>query len=85
MAKAYGDLIRDGVVESQHGKGLFVSKRRQIYSGEERLRRLNDALELFLGEVLMLDFSAKEILERLTEKLKSHTRAKEEKKRGSHE
>ncbi len=70
VARAYGDLAREGVVESHAGKGLFIAARRQIFSEEERLRRLEAALDSFLNEVLFLDFSHGEILDLVKRKLK---------------
>jgi DNA-binding GntR family transcriptional regulator len=31
------ELVRDGVLESHHGKGFFVAEKRQVYSRAERL------------------------------------------------
>ncbi len=69
VARSYGELVRNGVAESRQGKGLFVTKRRQIFSKEERLRRLNQALDIFLNEMVFLDFSPDEIREVLERKL----------------
>jgi len=69
VARAYADLTRDGVLDSQVGKGLFVAPRRVVFSGEERARRLDAALETFVHEVLLLGFDRKELLERLKRKL----------------
>ncbi len=70
VAKAYAELVRDGVVESQQGLGFFVaSKRRQIYTRGERLRRLNQALDTFVHEAVFLDFSAREIRDAVDAKL----------------
>jgi len=70
VAKAYAELVRDGVVESQQGLGFFVaSKKRQVYSRAERLRRLHQALEAFVHEAVFLDFTADEIRESVDEKL----------------
>jgi len=75
VARAYGDLTRDGVIESQPGKGLFIAPRRQIFSDDERRRRLDQAIETFLNDVALLDFSQAEILallkQRLSELLKA--------------
>ena len=75
VARAYGDLTRDGVIESQPGKGLFIAPRRQIFSDDERRRRLEQAIETFLNDVALLDFSQAEILallkQRLSELLKA--------------
>lgn len=69
VARAYADLMHEGVLESQPGKGLFVAKRRQKFSKAERLRRLQQALEAFLQEIIFLDFSQHEIIEALQQQL----------------
>lgn len=65
VAKAYADLVRDGVLESQQGRGYFVAKRKNIYTKAERLRRLDDALDTAISEAIVLDFSTDEVLDRL--------------------
>jgi GntR family transcriptional regulator len=69
VAKAYGELVRDGVLESQQGLGFFVAARRQVYSKAERLRRLCHAVEQFLHEAVFLDFTADEIRKAVEDKL----------------
>src|SRR5262245_1824802 len=70
VAKAYAELVRDGVLESQQGLGFFVAnKKRQVYSRAERLRRLHQALEAFVHEAVFLDFTAGEIRKAVDEKL----------------
>src|ERR1700757_115206 len=61
VAKAYNDLIRDGVIESRQGLGGVGARRRAIYTKAERNRRLDAALDAFLSEALVLDFSREEI------------------------
>jgi GntR family transcriptional regulator len=61
VVKAYAELVRDGVLESQQGMGFFVAEKRQIYSKAERLRRLRLAVDNFIHEAVFLDFSAEEI------------------------
>ena len=61
IVKAYAELVRDGVLESQQGMGFFVAEKRQIYSKAERLRRLRLAVDNFIHEAVFLDFSAEEI------------------------
>lgn len=73
VAKAYAELQRDGLIESQPGRGVFVAKKRTVYTKSERTRRLNDAIERFAAEALSLDFSNEEIVERLTSKLEQVT------------
>ncbi len=65
VAKAYAELVRDGVLESQQGRGYFVARRKNIYTKTERLRRLDEALDLALSEAITLDFTPEEISERL--------------------
>ena len=69
VAKAYAELIRDGVLETQAGKGAFVASRRDIYSKAERLRRLDDALEIAISASIALNFNGDEILTRMQSKL----------------
>ena len=71
VAKAYNDLIRDGVIESRHGLGVFVARRRSIFTRAERTRRLDAALDTFISEALVLDFSNDEIRLALERKLEA--------------
>lgn len=69
VAKAYNELVRDGVLESRQGRGYVVADRRQIYSNAERTRRLDEALQSFLSEALVLNFSPDDIRTRLDREL----------------
>lgn len=69
VARAYNDLIRDGRIVSQPGKGLTVAPRRQMLSEEERRRRLDAALEAFVREVAFLDYGPDFLLDQLSQKL----------------
>jgi GntR family transcriptional regulator len=69
VVKAYAELVRDGVLESHHGKGFFVAEKRQVYSKAERLRRLRQAVDSFVHEAVFLDFTAEEIRQAVAEKL----------------
>jgi GntR family transcriptional regulator len=70
VARAYADLVRDGVLESHQGLGVFVAnKKRQVYSRSERLRRLQQALDAFVHEAVFLDFTAEEIRRAVDDKL----------------
>ena len=69
VVKAYAELVRDGVLESHHGKGFFVAQKRQVYSRAERLRRLRQAVEAFVHEAVFLDFTPDEIRKAVDEKL----------------
>lgn len=65
VAKAYGELISEGWLESRQGLGLYVATPRQRLSDSERERRLDEAVQRLVHEVLALDFSADEVLLRL--------------------
>jgi GntR family transcriptional regulator len=73
VAKAYAELQRDGLLESQQGRGIFVAKKRTIYTKAERTRRLDEAIERFASEALVLDFSNEEIFNRLCSRLEQLT------------
>jgi GntR family transcriptional regulator len=66
VLKAYGELVREGVIESRPGRGMFISKRRQIYSGEERARRIGQAITSLVSQAFMLGFSSEELVELVT-------------------
>lgn len=69
VAKAYAELVRDGVLETQAGRGAYVAKRRDVFTKTERLRRLDEALDSVISEALTLGFDRRETLERLRLKL----------------
>jgi GntR family transcriptional regulator len=62
VARAYRELIRDGVVESRAGIGVFIVERvRQTLLPDEREQRLSHVVEQVLFEALLLDFSLPEV------------------------
>ena len=73
VAKAYAELVRDGVLESRHGRGVFVRKCRCVFSASERKRRLANALNVFLSEALTLDFGPEQIQEEVAKRLEQMT------------
>lgn len=82
VAKAYAELVHDGVLESRQGRGFFVADRRQVFSRPERLRRLEQALDALLSEALVLNFTPDEIRAALDKRL-VHYEPGAEPKRGS--
>src|SRR3954453_18394330 len=70
VARTYADLIRDGVLEAQKGKGVFVARRRTIYTRAERLRRLQPPLDAYINEGIHLGFSAEELAAVLERRLR---------------
>ncbi len=70
VARAYGELARDGVIESQRGKGHFVARKRQVYTKAERRRRLSHLLDALASEAAAMDFSEDEVIAALRERLR---------------
>ena len=71
VARAYADLTRDGILDSQAGRGFFVAKKRSVFSDSERKRRFELALETFISEALFLDFSEREIVESIRREIEN--------------
>ncbi len=71
VARAYQELIREGVLESRSGRGVFVSERRQVFSRSERNRRLEQSAESLCHEAIVLGASLPEIHALLDLKWKS--------------
>ena len=69
IAKAYGELSNEGWLDSRQGLGLFVAEPRQRLSETERERRLAQAIDSFAAEVVGLDYSTHEIIERVEAEL----------------
>jgi GntR family transcriptional regulator len=65
VARAFAELTSEGLIESRQGVGVFVCERRPRLHDLERDRRLEEALQLFVGSVLSLGFDPDEILERV--------------------
>jgi len=65
VAKAYGELTAQGLLESRKGLGLFVAETTQMLSDEEREQRLSEATNRFINDMITLDYSPKELSEHL--------------------
>ena len=70
VRRTYADLIRDGVLESHPGKGVFAARRRAVYTKAERLRRIDASLEAFVNDGVHLGFIPEELRKALERKLK---------------
>jgi GntR family transcriptional regulator len=75
VAKAYAELTAEGWLHARPGLGLFVAEQRQRLSDAERERRLDEAVDRFVGDVIGLDYPADAILDRVAGEL-SHYDAK---------
>lgn len=69
VAKAYSELAAEGWIDSRPGLGQFVAAPRQRLSEAERSRRLEQAIEVFSGEVIGLDYPLDEVLARVGARL----------------
>ena len=70
IARAYSDLMRDGLLESRAGRGLFITQKRKVFTHEEGWRRLEPLLDAAIGEGMALDFTHEELAEAFEKKLK---------------
>ena len=71
VAKAYSELTAEGWLDARAGLGLFVAVPRQRLSDEECGRRLDDAVQRFVGDVIGLDYTSDRILDRVAVELDS--------------
>src|SRR6187397_884097 len=54
VARAYQEMIREGLLESRSGRGVFVAERRQVFSEAEQTRRLRNLAEQLCHEASIL-------------------------------
>ena len=69
VARAYADLMRDGLIESRSGRGVFITRKRKVFTREEGWRRLEPLIDAVIGEAMAMDFSREELREALQKKL----------------
>ncbi|MGZ8288246.1 MAG: GntR family transcriptional regulator [Telluria sp.] len=69
VAKAYSELTAEGWLDARAGLGLFVATPRQRLSDEERSRRLDDAVQRFVGDVVGLGYPGDAIVDKVAEEL----------------
>jgi GntR family transcriptional regulator len=69
VAKAYAELTAEGWLDSRAGLGLFVAPPRQMLSDEERGRRLDDAVQRFVGDVVGLGYDNGTLVQRVVDEL----------------
>ena len=71
VAKAYAELTAEGWLESRQGLGLYVAPPRQRLSQDEREKRMDEAVSRFVHDVIVLDYSADEVLGRIDQELRA--------------
>ncbi len=69
VARAYTDLAREGLIETRAGRGVFIIRKRKVFTREEGRRRLEPLLEGLIGEALAMDYSASELRDAFEKKL----------------
>ena len=69
VAHAYADLAREGLIESRAGRGVFVTRKRKMFTREEGWRRLEPLMDAVIGEAMVLDFTPQELREAIEKKL----------------
>ncbi|HEV8068463.1 MAG TPA: GntR family transcriptional regulator [Planctomycetaceae bacterium] len=62
IARAYVELEREGILNNQPGRGVFVAEPRAQFAKEVRRRRLIELIDKFLTEAVHLGFSEADVL-----------------------
>lgn len=70
VARAYVDLARDGIIEARPGRGVFIIRKRKVFSREEGRRRLEPLLDALMAEALAMDFTRDELEDLFARKLR---------------
>lgn len=70
VARVYGDLEREGVLNTRPGLGVFVAQRGSELSRKVRKERLQQATDRFLTEAVHLGFTADEVHALISEKIR---------------
>jgi GntR family transcriptional regulator len=76
VAKAYAELSAEGWVHARAGLGLFVAPQRQRLSDAERARRLDEAVDRFVSDVIGLDYPPDTVLDRVSAELSQYSSKK---------
>ena len=69
VARAYAGLASEGLLEARAGRGVFITRKRKVYSRAEGWRRLEPLLDALIGEAMVLDFTREELRKAFEEKL----------------
>jgi GntR family transcriptional regulator len=69
VARAYADLMREGLLEARAGRGVFITHKRKIYARAEGWRRVEPLLDALIGEAMILDFTREELREAFEKKM----------------
>ena len=69
VARAYADLAREGLLEARAGLGVFVTRKRRVFTREEGRRRLEPLLDGLISEAMALDYTPQELREAFEKQL----------------
>jgi GntR family transcriptional regulator len=69
VARAYSDLAREGLIESRPGRGVFIIRKRKVFTREEGRRRLEPLLDALIGEAMAMDFTSADLQAAFAKKL----------------
>ena len=69
VARAYADLAREGLLESRAGRGVFITRKRRVFTREEGWRRLEPLIDGLIGEAMAMDFNQEDLREALERKI----------------
>jgi GntR family transcriptional regulator len=83
IARAYGELSREGIIDTQQGRGVFIAEPRQIYTNAERARRIEPLVEALANEGIALGFAPDELLESLRRRLARMDAPASQRRKGS--
>ena len=72
VARAYGELTRDGFIVSQQGKGYFVTRKRQVYTKAHQRRRLAPLVDALVSEATLLEVPADDVVVAVKERLREY-------------
>jgi GntR family transcriptional regulator len=69
VARAYAELARDGLIEARAGRGVYIIRKRKVFTREEARHRLDPLVNGLVGEAMAMDFSPAELRDILEKKL----------------
>ncbi len=69
VARAYGDLAREGLIETRPGRGVFIIPKRRVFHAAEGRRRLEPLINSLISEAMAMDVTPEELQDALEKKL----------------
>ena len=69
VARAYADLAREGLIETQPGRGVFIIPKRRVLHPAEGRRRLEPLINTLISEAMAMDFTPEDLQDAFEKKL----------------